>query len=325
MTNQLTIIQDRSIDTANSAEQNPAVIYLASLGSPQSRRTMRAALDKIAKILTNDSAATAGDIPAPVWGTLRNSQTQLIRSALANEYKAATANKMLSALRGVLRAAYDLDQINDRDYRKAISLKPVKGDTSAKTGARGRALTAKEIGKLKAVCLADTTPAGVRDLALIAVAYTCGLRRSELVALDLADYHVIDGKDAIYVRSGKGNKDRNVYIENGQKEALERWIIERGTFDGPMFTRIGKGGKMTADRLSTQAVYFIFEKRAKDADIEKFAPHDMRRTFAGDSLDKGIDIATVADLMGHASVTTTAKYDRRGEKVKQEAATLLHF
>lgn len=77
-------------------------------------------------------------------------------------------------------------------------------------------------------------------------------------------------------------------------------------------------------RLTTQAVYNILSKRAVLARVKKFSPHDLRRSFVSDLLDAGADIAVVARMAGHASVTTTARYDRRGEQVKQKTATMLH-
>ena len=77
--------------------------------------------------------------------------------------------------------------------------------------------------------------------------------------------------------------------------------------------------------MRVDAVNAITKKRAEEAEVDSFSPHDMRRTFCSDLLDANVDIVTVQKLAGHASPTTTAKYDRRNEEVKRAAVQKLGF
>ncbi len=88
---------------------------------------------------------------------------------------------------------------------------------------------------------------------------------------------------------------------------------------------IRKSGQLEFRHMCPDAVLKIVRRRAKQAGVDSFSPHDFRRTFCSDLLDAGIDIVTVQKLAGHASVETTARYNRRGEEVKRQAVQKLDF
>jgi len=206
------------------------------------------------------------------------------------------------------------------EYQRAINLKAIKG-TKAAQAEKGRHLRQGELAALIAACQ-DGSRAGTRDAALIAVGYVCGLRRAELAGLTLADYDQDEG--TLKIAKGKGNKERIVPLAEGAREALADWLAIREGGAGPLFTVVRRGDHVTLDGLTAQSVYDILSKRADQAHVKKFSPHDLRRTFAGDLLDAGADLATVQKLMGHANANTTAGYDRRDAKAKRKAVDLLH-
>lgn len=294
------------VDTSRAAT-DPTAVYLAGL-SRSSRRTMRGALDTLAQILLADDTAVAQDVP---WGALRFQHAQALRSELADRYAHTTANRLLSALRGVLQAAWKLGQMTAEDYHKTASVESVRGTTLP----AGRALSAEELHQLTAVC--EQTPLGIRDATIIALLYGCGLRREELVALDLDDYR--KSEQELRIR-GKGNKERSVPVGHVQA-ALTHWLAIRGQEDGPLFW--GLGNRNRGGRLTDQAIYNMLRKRAKQAGVAHMSPHDLRRTFISDLLDAGADIVTVQKMAGHADPGTTSRYDRRDKRVQHEAAALL--
>jgi len=306
------------------AAGHPALVYLASL-SPGSRRTMKGALDAMAHLLTSGRC----DALSLDWSEVRFQHGAALRAVLAERYAPATANKMLAAWRGTLKAAWRLGVLNSEDYGRAADLGSVRGETLPK----GRALAGGELRALLSVCANDVykdatpRPAGVRDAAILCVLYGGGLRRSEIIGLDVADYDVQNG--ALTVRRGKGSKARITYLPSGGQSRLNRWLELRAQrelpLEGPLFHPIHRSGKIFEGRMTDQAILALLQRRALGAGIRAFSPHDLRRTFISDLLDAGADIATVQKLAGHSNVQTTARYDRRGEVAKQRAASLLHI
>jgi site-specific recombinase XerD len=275
---------------------------------------MTQALLEIGEILDPGSSGLVRD-----WGSLRYADTQAVRATLAERHAPATVNKMLSALRRVLKEAWRLGQMDAESYHAAADVTSVRSTT----GLRGRGLTPAELARLFEACEADDSPAGIRDASLLAVLYGAGVRRAEAVALTLADLDSTTGE--LRVRAGKGRKDRTTYMPEGALDAVVRWLELRGEAPGPLFCRVTKAGRILAggSPLSGQAVLVILRKRALEGGVEQFSPHDLRRSYISDLLDAGADIVTVQRLAGHSAVTTTARYDRRLEDTKSAAAQRL--
>ena len=197
--NKITLKQN----TVARIDQNAAAIYLTSLNSETGRRTMRQVLNVCAGLLSDNADALMFD-----WSLLRFQHVAAIRAKLTEVYKPATVNKTLAALRGVLRSAWQSGQMSAEDFQKAASVKGVKGETLP----AGRELTQGEISALMSDCEHDTTNAGARDAAIIGLMYSCGLRREEVVTLDLSDY---DNESGRLVVRGKGNKERIAWLTGG--------------------------------------------------------------------------------------------------------------
>lgn len=291
--------------------RNPVSVYLARLG-PGSQRAQRAALETMARLLTTHQMA-ADELP---WQCLDYQHTQALRAALAERFSPATANRHLAALRGVLREAWRLGLMSAEDLQRATDLASVRGERLP----RGRALSRGELRALFESCRRGKT-GDVRDAALIGVLYAAGLRRAEVVALNVSDFDPESGQ--LTVR-GKGNKERATYIDDGAAEAMEAWIVIRGDAPGPLFCPVTQSEELVTRRMTDQAIYTILQSRAKKAKVKPFSPHDLRRSCVSDLLDAGVDIAVVQQFVGHANITTTARYDRRGEHAKKRAAKSLH-
>ncbi|NET29969.1 tyrosine-type recombinase/integrase [Okeania sp. SIO1I7] len=293
--------------------QHPVGVYLASL-SPGSVVTMRHSLNTMASLLTRGEC----DAITLDWSKLRYQHTAALKVVLRQKYSPSTVNKMLCALRRVLKEAVRLDLIDPKDYSNAIDLSNMR----VRGKPRGRALTRSEITQLLEVCQSDA-PIDVRDTALIAILRGTGLRRAEVVKLDLEDFDASTGE--VRVRLGKGGKDRMVYLPRSAIALVENWLRVRGFMPGPLLCPVNKGGNLQMRRMCPDAVLKILKKRALQAGVEEFSPHDFRRTFCSDLLDASVDIVTVQKLAGHASPVTTAKYDRRGEETKRRAVQKLEL
>ena len=293
-------------------DRQPAAVYLSTL-APTGRRGMRTALAQAADALTG-GRATIDTCP---WHRLGAQHVAVLLRRMTDGGAApATVNRMRSALRGVLRSCWRLGLIDAEELARAGDVPGVK----ARRLPRGRHIATGEIAALFRAC--SIGPGGARDAAALALLYGCGLRRAEVVALDLADYAPDTGTVTVI---GKGGHQRQVFATTGTRAALGAWLRHRGDAPGPLLFPVAKGGRIVPGRrLSTAAVWARLQTLGKRAGVQPFSPHDLRRSFIGDLLDAGADMASVQALAGHANVNTTARYDRRGERAARSAADRLH-
>lgn len=293
-------------------DENPVHVYLASK-SRSSRRTLRDSLTQIARRL--DWTADVARFP---WHEIRLVHASAIRNWLADNYAPSTANKSLAALRGVLRQCFRFGFFAEHDLRFMLEeLKYVRGERPLV----GRALTQGELRAVFGAC-DGATELGARDAALVALLYGSGIRRAEAGALLLSECELDAEQPRIIVRRGKGNKGRIVYLPSGTVRALVHYLVLRGKHEGPLFhpTR-GRTHRLQRHLpMAIESITFVMHRLAHQAAIPRFTPHDCRRTHIGDKLDAKVDIVTVQKGVGHAQLSTTARYDRRGDRALAQAA-----
>ena len=244
----------RNLVTAKSIPLDccPAAVYLAQL-KQSSRRPQKQALDLVASLLTSDTA----DCLTLNWAAIRYQHTAAVRGRLLDNYAPATANRILSALRGALEQTWLLGQMSAEDYHRAARLSPVIGETLP----AGRELVAEEIASLIQNCIEDESPIGIRDAAIISILFGAGLRREEITKLNLEDYNPEDAK--LLIR-GKRSKQRIAYLGDGALAALMNWLELRGKDAGPLFVSVKRGGTLRyGRRLSPQSIYYLLKVRAK--------------------------------------------------------------
>ncbi len=152
-----------------------------------------------------------------------------------------------------------------------------------------------------------TDPLGARDRAILETLYSCGLRVSELVELNLRH---LDLEQRIVTVRGKGRRERIVPLGSHAAKALRHWLRLRGQLaaNGRMELEavfLNKNGQ----RISARSVARILQRYLKQAGVSAEAsPHTLRHSFATHMLERGADVRCVQELLGHASLSTTQVY-----------------
>lgn len=268
-----------------------ASVYLSRWAEGSDTRvTMQSALETLAKALGSDDA-----LGYP-WQDLRFEDVRGV-PALLSHLKPASANKVLSALRGVLETAKDMGRLPVAEFAR-ISVKNVRGTSEP----AGRALSPEE----KEQVIAALPQLSLHDAAVVAVLFGTGARRVEVVQVMRDHYDKVTGRILL---NGKGQKIRKVPMGTNWRGAVAAWQAtfkeNERMFPFPDHTDPRRGVSYVVEKLC--------EKLGR-----KFTPHDVRRTFAT-HVCEAADPTVAQRLLGHADIKTTLLYDRRGEKAEDDA------
>lgn len=183
--------------------------------------------------------------------------------------------------------------LEDEDH---ILKSPIRRIHKVRTGTKVKdTLTDENIELLRDNCIEK------RDLAIIDLLYSTGIRVGELVNLNISDINFEERECVVY---GKGNKERRVYFDARSKIHLQEYLKSRTDSNDALFVTLDN----PHERLKISGVEIRLRKLGRKLNIEKVHPHKFRRSMATKAIDKGMPIEQVQRLLGHQQIDTTMHY-----------------
>jgi integrase/recombinase XerC len=280
---------------APAAAQQLVAAFLAGR-SAQTLRAYRQDLDDFAKWLgVQDLDATAAALlgrgPGPANALVLHYRAALLERKLA----AATINRRLAALRSLVRVARTIGAVSwtlEISGLKAAAYRDTRGPGLAGVRQLLRAAADRQ------------DPKGRRDVAIVRLLFDLGLRRSEVVALDVADLDIGAGTIAVL---GKGRREKQqLTLPAPTAAALETWLSRRGREPGPLFPNVDRARK--GGRLTSSSLYRLVRRLGADVGLT-VRPHGLRHAAITAGLDLTGDLRAVQRFSRHADVRTVGRYD----------------
>lgn len=175
-----------------------------------------------------------------------------------------------------------------------------------------RALVADEVKEMLKIAKLDTSITGVRDLLILELLSTTGMRRAEICSIKIGDIIQTQGKYVINI-TGKGSKERLIVVSDSIVEIINKYMEMRGITlkDKDEWLLVSHANRKSGTgKVSTSMVYRVVKKYAELAGIDPdtLSPHSLRHTFATQCIDMGMPIQDVQQLMGHSNSQTTMLY-----------------
>jgi len=282
--------------------------YLAHMAGERnaSEHTVRSYGRDLAQFL--DFLETRGELGLFPSGVTRLTVRAYRARLLEEDYAKTTVARKIAALRSLYKFLL---------RRGGCDANPLSGLRTPKTGRPlPKFLSVAEVERL----IGAVRPNGIwssRDLSILETLYGGGLRVSELVAVDMAD---LDISDAVVRVRGKGKKERMAPLGRAAARAVERYLQERSRHPGRRrFDAEAVFINRRGSRLTSRSVRRLVGKYAVSAGIStEVTPHTLRHSFATHMLDKGADLRSVQELLGHENVSTTQIYTHlTAERMKE--------
>lgn len=258
----------------------------------------------------------SNDILNADWSKLNRSTVLAFIEHKKETVQFDTANNYLTTLKMLARECHTQEAITPKVFFSIRDIQPYRGVAPDK----GRALSLREINKIKAYFSNPKNGRDYRNFAIFALAIGCGLRRNEISSLNIED---IKGRK-LHV-TGKGNKSRTTYLSKFTLDAVKCWLNQITRKKGALFVHITRGDRIKTDRVGIKGIHHVIQGIQEKCKVKAFTTHDLRRTFATTLLHTNVDIFTVQSLLGHSDPMTTKRYDKRGENGKIKAVNSLPF
>ncbi|HEY4387110.1 MAG TPA: tyrosine-type recombinase/integrase [Ktedonobacteraceae bacterium] len=217
-------------------------------------------------------------------------------------YRPTTIARKLAALKSFFRYLYKETRLISSDPVESLEAPRIQKDLP-------HVLTAEQISRLFQQ-LEDLSPTGLRDLAMLHVLYSTGLRASELVSLDLSDLDIAQMTICCTSHDGTFKKERSLPLSPAATRALEHYLKEGRP---RLVRRVSEPALFLnhhGERLTRQGFWLIIKGYARRAGITCITPHMLRHSFALLMLKGGMELRTVQELLGHAHISTTQVYSQ---------------
>jgi integrase/recombinase XerC len=225
------------------------------------------------------------------YGLVRSWVVNLVDTGISNR----TINRKISSLKSFYRFLQKTDQIQVNPLAKHKALKTQKQVQVP--------FSEKEIGLVLDGVIVENNFESIRDKLLIELLYTTGMRRSELMNLKLEDIDFVNETVKVL---GKRNKERYIPFLNSIKETIEKYHKFRTDIKtNQPYLLLTKKGEKLYDTLVYRIINNYFSKVSSKV---KKSPHVLRHSFATHLLNKGADLNSVKELLGHSSLASTQVY-----------------